>query len=172
MIECHVSASPLGPILYRAEDECLTGLFFVGQKHFPPNIAPHAMPVDGGPAPRVIGQAREQLAEYFAGERKVFSVPMRLQGTAFQQQVWEILRQIPFGDAWTYGDLARRLGLPPGASRAVGGANGRNPVAVIVPCHRVIGGDGELTGYAGGIDRKRSLLTLEGGRGREQLMLF
>jgi methylated-DNA-[protein]-cysteine S-methyltransferase len=120
----------------------------------------------------VIEAACDEIAQYFAGERLTFSVPVRLRGTPFQQQVWDLLRQIPFGDAWTYGDLARRLGLPPGASRAVGGANGRNPVAIIVPCHRVIGGDGELTGYAGGVDRKRSLLTLEGGRGREQLALF
>ncbi|MDR5739872.1 MULTISPECIES: methylated-DNA--[protein]-cysteine S-methyltransferase [unclassified Caballeronia] len=171
MIDLHVGPSPLGPILYRAEDERLTGLFFVGQKHFPKGI-PQVMPGSDRAASRVIAQAHEQIAEYFAGERKTFSVPVRLQGTEFQQQVWELLSRIPFGDAWTYGDLARRLGLPPGASRAVGGANGRNPVAIIVPCHRVIGGDGELTGYAGGVDRKRSLLTLEGGRGREQLLLF
>jgi methylated-DNA-[protein]-cysteine S-methyltransferase len=169
VIECHVSPSPLGPILYRAEGDCLTGLFFVDQKHFPPGVT---MPAEDRPAPRVIDQAREEIGEYFAGGRRAFSVPTRLHGTAFQQQVWELLRQIPFGDAWTYGDLARRLGLPPGASRAVGGANGRNPVAIIVPCHRVIGGDGELTGYAGGVDRKRWLLTLEGGPGREQLQLF
>nr|WP_284506898.1 methylated-DNA--[protein]-cysteine S-methyltransferase [Caballeronia sp. GAFFF1] len=158
--------------MYRAEDACLTGLFFVGQKHFPAGLPPHAIDHDDRPAPRVIEAARDEIAQYFAGERLTFSVPVRLRGTPFQQQVWDLLRQIPFGDAWTYGDLARRLGLPPGASRAVGGANGRNPVAIIVPCHRVIGGDGELTGYAGGVDRKRSLLTLEGGRGREQLALF
>ncbi|WP_248322664.1 methylated-DNA--[protein]-cysteine S-methyltransferase [Caballeronia sp. Sq4a] len=172
MIECHVRPSPLGPILYRAEDACLTGLFFVGQKHFPAGLPPHEIVHDGRPAPRVIEAACDEIAQYFAGERLTFSVPVRLRGTPFQQQVWDLLRQIPFGDAWTYGDLARRLGLPPGASRAVGGANGRNPVAIIVPCHRVIGGDGELTGYAGGVDRKRSLLTLEGGRGRAQLALF
>ena len=171
MIDLRVSPSPLGPILYRAEDEHLTGLFFIGQKHFPKGI-PQAMPDADRPAPRVIAQAQEEIAEYFAGERRAFSVPFRLHGTVFQQQVWELLSRIPFGDAWTYGDLARRLGLPSGASRAVGGANGRNPVAIIVPCHRVIGGDGELTGYAGGVDRKRSLLTLEGGPGREQLLLF
>lgn len=169
MIECHARPSPLGPLVYRAEDECLTGLFFVGQKHFPPHAT---LPEDSRPAPRVIEAACDEIHEYFAGERNAFSVPVRLQGTTFQQQVWDLLRQIPFGDAWTYGDLARRLGLPPGASRAVGGANGRNPVAIIVPCHRVIGGDGELTGYAGGVDRKRWLLTLEGGRAREQLALF
>ncbi|WP_244816879.1 methylated-DNA--[protein]-cysteine S-methyltransferase [Caballeronia sp. Lep1P3] len=168
MIECHVSESPLGPILYRVDGDCLTGLFFVGQKHFPKDIAS----VTNARAPRIVDEAREQIREYFAGERETFSVPIRLRGTTFQQQVWDALRQIHFGDAWTYGDLARRIGLPPGSARAVGGANGRNPVAIIVPCHRVIGGDGELTGYAGGVDRKRSLLTLEGGRAREQLPLF
>jgi methylated-DNA-[protein]-cysteine S-methyltransferase len=127
---------------------------------------------DGAPVARVIAQAREQIDAYFAGERRTFSVNLRLDGTAFQQRVWSALREIPFGDAWTYGDLARRLGLPAGSSRAVGGANGRNPVAIIVPCHRVIGGDGALTGYAGGVQRKQHLLTLEGGPGRAQLELF
>jgi methylated-DNA-[protein]-cysteine S-methyltransferase len=171
VIECHVGPSPLGHIVYRAENEYLTGLFFVGQKHFPAGISEPTLS-DTPPKSRVIGAAREQIAEYFAGERNLFDVALRLNGTPFQQQVWEQLRQIPFGEAWTYGDLARRLGLQAGASRAVGGANGRNPVAIIVPCHRVIGGDGDLTGYAGGVERKQHLLTLEGGRGREQLKLF
>lgn len=171
MIECHVGPSPLGHILYRAENDCLTGLFFVGQKHFPDGL-PQPTLSDTLPRSRVIIEAREQIGEYFSGVRKEFSIALNLAGTAFQRQVWDALRQIPFGEAWTYGDLARRLGLPMGASRAVGGANGRNPVAIIVPCHRVIGGDGELTGYAGGVERKRHLLTLEGGPGREQLTLF
>jgi methylated-DNA-[protein]-cysteine S-methyltransferase len=171
VIECHVGPSPLGHILYRAENEALTGLFFVGQKHFPAGVPESALS-ETAPVSRAIAAAREQVAEYFAGTRTTFSVALRLDGTEFQQRVWELLRQIPFGDAWTYGDLARRLGLPPGASRAVGGANGRNPVAIIVPCHRVIGVDGELTGYAGGVERKQHLLTLEGGPGREQLALF
>lgn len=171
MIECHVGPSPLGHILYRAENDCLTGLFFVGQKHFPDGL-PQPTLSDALPRSRVISEAREQIGEYFSGVRKEFSIALNLDGTAFQRQVWDAQRQIPFGEAWTYGDLARRLGLPMGASRAVGGANGRNPVAIIVPCHRVIGGDGELTGYAGGVERKRHLLTLEGGPGREQLTLF
>ncbi|KND59311.1 Methylated-DNA-protein-cysteine methyltransferase [Candidatus Burkholderia verschuerenii] len=171
MIECHVAPSPLGPILYRAENDALTGLYFVGQKHYPKGIAEPALS-DSRAVSRVIGQARDEVDEYFAGARQTFSIALNLGGTPFQRQVWDQLRQIPFGEAWTYGDLARRLGLPPGASRAVGGANGRNPVAIIVPCHRVIGGNGELTGYAGGVDRKRHLLTLEGGKGREQLALF
>jgi methylated-DNA-[protein]-cysteine S-methyltransferase len=171
LIECHVGPSPLGHILYRAEDDYLTGLFFVGQKHFPEGIAQASLS-ENAPVSRVLAQAREQIEEYFAGGRTAFEVKLRLSGTAFQQAVWNALREIPFGDAWTYGDLARRLSLPPGSARAVGGANGRNPVAVIVPCHRVIGVDGELTGYAGGIERKRHLLTLEGGPGRAQLELF
>jgi methylated-DNA-[protein]-cysteine S-methyltransferase len=167
LIECHVAPSPLGHIAYRAEDDCLTGLFFVGQKHFPAGL------VDSGPPKsRVIAQAREQIEEYFTGARTVFSVPIRLVGTEFQQRVWTALQLIEFGHAWTYGDLARRLGMSVGASRAVGSANGRNPVAIIVPCHRVVGGDGELTGYAGGVERKQHLLTLEGGPGRAQLNLF
>ncbi|MFM0322319.1 methylated-DNA--[protein]-cysteine S-methyltransferase [Caballeronia glebae] len=171
MIECHVGPSPLGHILYRAENDCLTGLFFAGQKHFPDGLSPPTLS-ETAPRSRVIAEAREQVGEYFAGARREFSLALQCHGTAFQRQVWDTLRQIPFGDAWTYGDLARRLGLPAGAARAVGGANGRNPVAIIVPCHRVIGGDGELTGYAGGVERKRHLLTLEGGPGREQLALF
>jgi methylated-DNA-[protein]-cysteine S-methyltransferase len=171
MIECHVAPSPLGHILYRAEGDSLTGLFFIGQKHFPAGVAAPTLS-DDAPAARVIAEAREQIDAYFAGERRAFSVRLRLDGTAFQLRVWSALQEIPFGDAWTYGDLARRLGLPPGASRAVGGANGRNPVAIIVPCHRVIGGDGALTGYAGGVQRKQHLLTLEGGPGRAQLDLF
>ncbi|WP_250502751.1 MULTISPECIES: methylated-DNA--[protein]-cysteine S-methyltransferase [unclassified Caballeronia] len=171
MIECHVGPSPLGHILYRAEDECLTGLFFIGQKYFPDSL--HAPTLsETAPRSRVIADAREQVGEYFAGTRRKFSIAVQFRGTPFQRQVWDALCQIPFGDAWTYSDLARRLGLPAGASRAVGGANGRNPVAIIVPCHRVIGVDGELTGYAGGVERKRHLLTLEGGPGREQLALF
>ncbi|MEA3089598.1 MAG: methylated-DNA-[protein]-cysteine S-methyltransferase [Caballeronia sp.] len=167
MIECHIEPSPLGHLAYRAEDDYLTGLFFVGQKHFPAGL------IDtGAPKSRAITTAMEQIAEYFAGERTVFSVPLRLNGTEFQQRVWAALQEIPFGTSWTYGELARRMGVAAGASRAVGGANGRNPVGIIVPCHRVIGADGELTGYAGGVERKQHLLTLEGGPGRAQLTLF
>ena len=167
MTECHVAPSPLGHLAYRAKDDFLTGLFFIGQKHFPVGL------IDTGPPKsRAIIEAKEQIAEYFAGERTVFSVPLRLDGTEFQRRVWAALQEIPFGSSWTYGDLARRMGVAPGASRAVGGANGRNPVGIIVPCHRVIGADGELTGYAGGVERKQHLLTLEGGPGRAQLTLF
>src|SRR5205807_5632410 len=101
-----------------------------------------------------------QLAEYFAGDRTAFNVPLAAGGTPFQRAVWEGLQDIPYGETVSYGELARRIGRP-SAVRAVGLANGRNPIAVIVPCHRVIGADGTLTGYGGGIERKRLLLELE-----------
>jgi methylated-DNA-[protein]-cysteine S-methyltransferase len=104
--------------------------------------------------------ARAQLAEYFAGARRTFDLALALDGTPFQLLVWEQLRAIPYGETISYGELARRLGKPD-AARAVGLANGRNPISVIVPCHRVIGADGSLTGFGGGIERKRRLLALE-----------
>jgi methylated-DNA-[protein]-cysteine S-methyltransferase len=105
---------------------------------------------------------RKQLDEYFAGRRTTFDVPLRMAGTAFQRRVWSELQEIPYGQSISYGELARRIGIP-SASRAVGTANGLNPIAVIVPCHRVIGADGSLTGYGGGLERKRLLLDLEAG---------
>lgn len=105
---------------------------------------------------------REQLAEYFAGERTTFDVELVMEGTEFQRRVWAALREIPYGETRSYGELADRLGVP-GAARAVGLANGRNPISVIVPCHRVIGADGSLTGFGGGLGRKRILLELEAG---------
>jgi methylated-DNA-[protein]-cysteine S-methyltransferase len=110
----------------------------------------------------VLLQAREQLAEYFAGGRRAFDLPLRPAGTAFQRRVWEVLATVPWGTTTTYGAIAARLGLPPGASRAVGAANGANPLPVVLPCHRVIGANGTLTGYAGGLERKALLLRLEG----------
>ena len=103
---------------------------------------------------------REQLAEYFAGERQQFDVPLKLAGTPFQQRVWQELVRIPFGTTITYAQLAQRVGKPT-ASRAVGHANGRNPISIIVPCHRVIGANGKLTGYAGGVEKKQWLLEWE-----------
>jgi len=104
---------------------------------------------------------KQQLTEYFAGKRQTFTVPLDPQGTAFQQSVWRCLSQIPFGQVKSYGEIAKMLNKPK-ASQAVGGANGRNPITLIVPCHRVIGGNGSLTGYAGGIERKLWLLKHEG----------
>ena len=114
----------------------------------------------GGSA--VLTRAHQQLCEYFAGSRREFDLPLRPAGTEFQRRVWDVLATVPWGTTTTYGAIAARLGLPPGASRAVGAANGANPLPVVLPCHRVIGSDGTLTGYAGGLDRKALLLRLEG----------
>jgi methylated-DNA-[protein]-cysteine S-methyltransferase len=105
---------------------------------------------------------REQLDDYFAGRRTNFDVPLTMTGSAFQRRVWSELRKIPYGESISYGELAQRIGIP-SAARAVGTANGLNPIAVIVPCHRVIGADGSLTGFGGGLERKRFLLDLEAG---------
>jgi methylated-DNA-[protein]-cysteine S-methyltransferase len=111
----------------------------------------------------LLAAARRQLSEYFAGERTTFDLPLRPAGAPFQLRVWDALLRIPYGETATYGELAREVGHP-GAARAVGAANGRNPIAIVVPCHRVIGADGTLTGYAGGLECKRALLDLEVGR--------
>ncbi len=108
-----------------------------------------------------LAAARRQLAEYFAGDRRTFDLPLDPAGTAFQQRVWLRLRAIPYGRTVSYGCIAAELGLAPGASRAVGLANGANPISIVVPCHRVVGADGSLTGFGGGLDRKRYLLDLE-----------
>lgn len=160
MKQCISIPSPLGDILLRAENDALTGVYFVGQKYFP--HADAALLEQSPPGTcRVLQQAREQLDEYFAGERLEFTLRLWMRGDAFQRDVWEQLAQIPYGETVSYGDIARRLGLPLSASRAVGAANGRNPVSIIVPCHRVISSTGDLTGYAGGLHRKQALLTLE-----------
>ncbi len=124
--------------------------------------------IDFGVEPRgtrvadpVLDAVETQLAEYFAGERRDFDLPLANDGTEFQQKVWGELRRIPYGETATYGDIAARLGYEPVVSRAVGAANGANPIPIIVPCHRVIGANGTLTGYAGGVERKKILLDLE-----------
>ena len=122
---------------------------------------------DGSPGTLRVGSpllqdARAQLGEYFAGRRRVFELPLRPRGTEFQLRVWAALAEVPWGTTTTYGRIAAGLGLPPGASRAVGAANGANPLPVVLPCHRVVGSDGTLTGYAGGLERKALLLRLEG----------
>lgn len=157
MIADYLIPSPLGEIALREEDGYLTGVFFVGQKYFPPL----AFAQPGSSVPDVIRDARNQLMAFFAGERRVFTVPVRLRGTAFQRRVWRELALIPYGTVLSYGALAKRMGLGSGHARAVGSANGRNPVSIIVPCHRVLGDSGELTGYAGGLERKQALLLLE-----------
>jgi methylated-DNA-[protein]-cysteine S-methyltransferase len=146
--------SPVGPLTLVAEDDALVGLYLLDQRHRPV--------VAGARDDRLLPGLREQLAAYWERELKDFDVPLRLRGTSFQQQVWAGLRTIPYGETWSYGQLAAALGKP-GASRAVGLANGRNPVAIVVPCHRVVGSGGSLTGYGGGLARKRWLLDLEAG---------
>ncbi|MBM6405228.1 methylated-DNA--[protein]-cysteine S-methyltransferase [Phycicoccus sp. CSK15P-2] len=108
-----------------------------------------------------LARTARQLAEYFAGTRRVFDLPLAPVGTDFRRRVWDVLATVPWGTTTTYGEIASRLGLPPGASRAVGAANGANPLPVVLPCHRVVGSDGTLTGYAGGLGRKATLLRLE-----------
>ena len=143
--------TPLGDLLLVAVDGALT------KAHFSPYDEPDTPPTPDEP---VLVEAVRQLTEHFAGHRTDFDLPLAPPGTAFQQRVWDELRRIPYGTTTTYGELAARLGDPK-CVRAVGLANGRNPIAVVVPCHRVIGSDGKLRGYAGGIERKQRLLALE-----------
>ncbi|MFE4533536.1 methylated-DNA--[protein]-cysteine S-methyltransferase [Streptomyces scopuliridis] len=147
--------SPYGPLTLVATDGTLSGLYMVAQRHRPPEES------FGEPDPRPFPEVVRQLGAYFAGELTEFDLPLRLNGTPFQREVWGQLQRIPYGETRSYGELAEFLGKP-GASRAVGLANGKNPVGIIVPCHRVIGSTGSLTGYGGGLDRKQRLLVFEG----------
>lgn len=153
--------SPLGELLLAGDGERL-GALYMDAHDIWPQKQPHWI-WDEAPFRRV----RAQLDAYFAGTLRVFDLPLALAGTPFQQRVWQALLEIPYGVTISYGELARRLGDPK-ASRAVGLANGRNPVSIIVPCHRVIGADGALTGYGGGLDNKRWLLTHEGALGGQR----
>jgi len=157
--------SPIGLIRLVAEDGALTHVDMETTDGFA--TRDRGQP---GTSPLLEAAAR-QLAEYFAGTRTTFDLPLRPAGTAFQQQAWRALRAIPFGQTRSYADQARAVGRP-SATRAIGAANGRNPIAIIVPCHRVIGSDGSLTGYAGGEPAKRWLLEHEGARKRAQLGLW
>lgn len=153
---------PTGRTVFIADGNELTGVYHVPIKHSPdPADFGEEMSSASAEEDPVIGPALKQLREYFAGERRDFDVPFGLRGTDSQVRIWEILQEIPFGELTTYGDIAKRLGKP-GMAQAVGGVVGRNPISIIVPCHRVIGADGGLIGYAGGLDRKRMLLELEG----------
>ena len=152
--------TPLGPMLASSDGESLTGLWFVGQKHFPPQAAEWP----AGPDLPVFTTLRAWLSGYFAGENP--EIPLRLdpRGTEFQKTVWTLLQRIPYGSLSTYGAIAGQVD-PCAASalaRAVGAAVGHNPISLLIPCHRVIGADGNLTGYAGGLDKKKALLRLEG----------
>ncbi|GAA4583149.1 methylated-DNA--[protein]-cysteine S-methyltransferase [Planotetraspora phitsanulokensis] len=146
--------SPVGPLTLVALDGVLSGLHMEGQRHRPPEES------FGDLDDTAFDDVSEQLAAYFAGLRTTFDLPMRLVGTPFQQRVWAALREIPHGETISYGELAERIGQP-AAVRAVGLANGRNPIGIIVPCHRVVGATGSLVGYGGGLDRKRHLLAFE-----------
>jgi methylated-DNA-[protein]-cysteine S-methyltransferase len=149
--------SPVGPLLLCCDGAVLTGLY-MDTPSLPLRDSGNWMEdASADPLP----QAVRQLREYFAGTRREFDLPLRLEGTSFQQRVWRSLREIRYGETWSYGQLAKRIGNP-NASRAVGLANGRNPISILVPCHRVIGADGSLTGYGGGLERKRWLLAHEG----------
>ncbi|MFI5730745.1 methylated-DNA--[protein]-cysteine S-methyltransferase [Kribbella sp. NPDC051587] len=150
--------SPVGPLtLVSTEAGELAGLYMEQRRHQPP------VETFGNRDDNALPAVVEQLTEYFEHGRTTFDVPLHLAGTPFQQRVWTALKAIPYGEITTYGEIARELGLVPGASRAVGLANGKNPVSIIVPCHRVVGSTGSLTGYGGGLHRKQALLDHERG---------
>jgi len=149
----HEMQTPIGRLLLAGDGEVLTRVHFQDGPH------PFVPPAEWRRAGPPFAVARDELGEYFGGKRRVFSVPLALHGTDFQRSVWQALLGIPYGETISYGELARRVGSAP---RAVGLANGSNPVPVIVPCHRVIGADGSLTGFGGGLPIKRALLELEG----------
>jgi methylated-DNA-[protein]-cysteine S-methyltransferase len=152
----HIVSSPIGRLLLIGDGHALTGLWMI-------DAEPHAARgLELTRSPAVFAEVAAQLSEYFSGDRKEFTVPLAPSGTPFQMSVWTELMKIPYGSTVSYGDIARALGKRLVASRAVGLANGRNPISVIVPCHRVIGSDGSLTGYGGGLERKDLLLRLEG----------
>lgn len=146
--------SPIGPLRLAASDGALTGVYMNAQRHMP------TLPDDLAYDDTWFKEIASQLTAYFNGNLTAFDVPINLSGTDFQCSVWRQLRLIPYGETISYGELARRLGNP-NASRAVGLANGRNPISIIVPCHRVIGANGSLTGYGGGLERKSWLLQHE-----------
>ncbi len=159
--------SPIGELTLVARDGVLSGIYFPGHWHMP------APEVFGTLSERGFEQAQQQLGEYFAGERTEFGLATAVAGGEFQRRVWKLIDRIPYGETTTYGEMAQELG-DPALAREVGSAVGRNPLSIVVPCHRVVGKDGKLTGYAGGLERKRFLLELEGAGGRveaEQLSL-
>jgi methylated-DNA-[protein]-cysteine S-methyltransferase len=153
MIQYRTIDSPIGPLTLAGRGSVLTNLRMVDQTYEPS----HA---DWSLDPGGFGNAVDQLDAYFAGELTDFDLELDLRGTEFQQRVWKALLTIPYGETRSYGEIAEQIGAP-GAARAVGLANGRNPIAIVVPCHRVIGSGGSLTGYGGGLERKQTLLELE-----------
>lgn len=164
MIRYRTIDSPIGPLTLAGRGTTLTNLRMVEQTHEPSRA-------DWEPDNEAFSDAVDQLEAYFAGERTEFDLQLDLHGSQFQRRVWNALLTIPYGQTRSYGEIAEQIGAT-GAARAVGLANGRNPVAIIVPCHRVIGSSGSLTGYGGGLDRKRTLLQLEKRRMPQNLTLF
>ena len=162
MIQYRTIDSRIGPLTLAGRDSVLTNLRMVDQTYEPSRA-------DWSANPRAFDDAVEQLGAYFAGELTEFDIELDLQGTEFQRRVWQALLTIPYGETRSYGEIAEQIGAP-GSARAVGLANGHNPIAIVVPCHRVIGANGSLTGYGGGVDRKRTLLELE--MQRAELRLF
>ncbi len=151
--------SPLGEIRLAAEDGALCGLWFTGQKYEAAGLPKDAEPVSAD-GDEILARAARWLTAYFAGENPAVDFPLEPRGTGFQKRVWRALPEIPYGKTTSYGGLAEKLGCR--SARAVGAAVGRNPISILIPCHRVLGAGGGLTGYAGGLERKQALLTLEG----------
>lgn len=153
--------TPLGPITVMSDGLALTGLWFTDQKYYGSTL-PRLTVVGDRP---IFARVQTWLDDYFAGNQPTVNFPVQPQGTPFRQAVWQQLRQIPYGEVRTYGELATLVGDQLGhfvGAQAIGGAVGHNPISVVIPCHRVVAGDGDLTGYAGGLDRKQALLRLEG----------
>ena len=151
-----VLTTDIGPLTLIADGEALVGVRFGSEAG-----SPHSPEPTGRSEPPLLMEAARQIGEYLQGERRVFDVPIRLEGTDFQLRVWNALRTIPYGQTRTYAEVAAQIGRPK-AVRAVGGANHRNPLPLLVPCHRVVGADGSLVGFGGGLEVKRRLLELEG----------
>ena len=146
-----VLSTPVGALRIEADERAITKIWF------------HASEPPAAPSTPLLAELARQLSEYFAGERRQFDLPIAPSGTPFQREVWRALEEIPYGATWSYAELARRIGRP-SAERAVGAANGQNPIPIVIPCHRVIGSNGSLTGFGGGLGVKQQLLALEGVR--------
>lgn len=157
----------MGQLCLIRDAASLIGLYLDGQKYVPDR----AYWGQQDPQCQLLRKVQRQLDEYFQHQRRTFDLPLNPTGTTFQKQVWQQLQQIPYGQTWSYGDVAQELGQPT-AARAVGAANSRNPIAIIIPCHRVVASNGNLTGYAGGVDRKQWLLSHEGMPQPQQQSLF
>ncbi|HXR58604.1 MAG TPA: methylated-DNA--[protein]-cysteine S-methyltransferase [Burkholderiales bacterium] len=150
--------SPWGGMLIAASNQGISGIYFSRQKYHPKR----GKEWQHAPGNAHLKRAKKQLGEYFAGKRKSFDLELDPAGSPFQKRVWKAIAGVPYGETISYGELAQRAGFPEGA-RAAGAATGRNPISIVVPCHRIVGSSGKLTGYAGGLDKKRALLALESG---------